>query len=141
MSDWKQLELFQREANTLKQLQHPGIPRYVADFEDDTEKDRGYYLVQVSGLAKLQSASSFLLHGHSLSCAPVVQYQVCIAALAKGNKDAWSCSLIFPAMTLCAWNCVKCHTFVHASHLIMAHDQDICVTTHGTLLHLSIFGQ
>lgn len=46
MSDWKQLELFQREANTLKQLQHPGIPQYVADFEDDTEKDRGYYLVQ-----------------------------------------------------------------------------------------------
>ncbi|DBA82766.1 hypothetical protein WJX77_011526 [Trebouxia sp. C0004] len=46
MSDWKQLDLFQREANTLKQLQHPGIPRYVADFEDDTDKDRGYYLVQ-----------------------------------------------------------------------------------------------
>ncbi len=89
MSDWKQLDLFQREANTLKQLQHPGIPRYVADFEDDTEKDRGYYLVQVSGrLAKLQSASSLLLHSHSLSCAPVVHYQVCIAALVMGNKDA-----------------------------------------------------
>ena len=58
MSDWKQLELFQREANTLKQLQHPGIPQYVADFEDDTEQDRGYYLVQVSGcLAKLVSAN------------------------------------------------------------------------------------
>ena len=48
MSDWKQLDLFQREANTLKQLQHPGIPTYVADFEDDTEKDRGYFLVQAS---------------------------------------------------------------------------------------------
>lgn len=48
MSDWKQLDLFQREANTLKQLQHPGIPKYVADFEDDTEKDRGYFLVQAS---------------------------------------------------------------------------------------------
>ena len=89
MSDWKQLDLFQREANTLKQLQHPGIPRYVADFEDDTEKDRGYYLVQVSHrLAKLQSASSLLLHSHSLSCAPVVHYQICIAALVMGNKDA-----------------------------------------------------
>ena len=66
MSDWKQLELFQREANTLKQLQHPGIPQYVADFEDDTEQDRGYYLVQVSGcLAKLVSANSHWLHGHS----------------------------------------------------------------------------
>ncbi len=104
MSDWKQLDLFQREANTLKQLQHPGIPRYVADFEDDTEKDRGYYLVQVSGyLAKLESANFYWLHGHSLSCAPVLQHQVCIAILAMGNKDAWSCSLIFPAMTLLAW--------------------------------------
>lgn len=48
MSDWKQLDLFQREASTLKELQHPGIPRYVADFEEDTEKDRGYFLVQAS---------------------------------------------------------------------------------------------
>ena len=48
MSDWKQLDLFQREANTLKELQHPGIPQYVADFEEDTEKDRGYFLVQAS---------------------------------------------------------------------------------------------
>lgn len=48
MSDWKQLDLFQREANTLKELKHPGIPQYVADFEEDTEKDRGYFLVQVS---------------------------------------------------------------------------------------------
>ena len=89
MSDWKQLDLFQREANTLKQLQHPGIPRYVADFEDDTEKDRGYYLVQVSGyLAKMESPNFYWLQGHSLSCAPVVHYQVCIAALVMGNKDA-----------------------------------------------------
>ena len=47
MSDWKQLDLFQREASTLKELQHAGIPQYVADFEEDTEKDRGYFLVQV----------------------------------------------------------------------------------------------
>lgn len=48
MSDWKQLDLFQREAGTLKQLKHPGIPQYVADFEVDTDRDRGYFLVQVS---------------------------------------------------------------------------------------------
>ena len=47
MSDWKQLDLFQREAATLKQLKHPGIPQYVADFEVDTDRDRGYFLVQV----------------------------------------------------------------------------------------------
>ena len=46
MQDWKQLDLFEREAQTLKQLRHPGIPQYVADFEDDTDKDRGYFLVQ-----------------------------------------------------------------------------------------------
>ena len=67
MSDWKQLDLFQREANTLKELQHPGIPRYVADFEEDTEKDRGYFLVQAS--------LSFVASGHtpmqtSASCKP-----------------------------------------------------------------------
>ena len=95
MSDWKQLDLFQREANTLKQLQHPGIPQYVADFEDDTEKDRGYYLVQASScLAKLVSANSHWLHCHSSSCVPVLQYLVCIANLAVGNKNAWTCSLI-----------------------------------------------
>lgn len=84
MSDWKQLDLFQREANTLKQLQHPGIPRYVADFEDDTEQDRGYYLVQV----RWNQPYSYWLHGHSLSGAPMLQYHLCIAILAMGNKDA-----------------------------------------------------
>ena len=59
MSDWKQLDLFQREANTLKELQHPGIPQYVADFEEDTEKDRGYFLVQAS-----------LLHRYKQACSP-----------------------------------------------------------------------
>lgn len=61
MSDWKQLELFQREANTLKQLQHPGIPQYVADFEDDTEKDRGYFLVQ--DLAQGKSLAELVKNG------------------------------------------------------------------------------
>jgi eukaryotic-like serine/threonine-protein kinase len=27
MSDWKQLELFEREAQTLEGLRHPGIPQ------------------------------------------------------------------------------------------------------------------
>lgn len=28
MKNWKQLDLFQREAKVLKSLRHPGIPRY-----------------------------------------------------------------------------------------------------------------
>ncbi|EIE21372.1 kinase-like protein [Coccomyxa subellipsoidea C-169] len=46
MTDWKQLELFEREAQTLETLKHPGIPRYIDYLSEDTEKDRGFFLVQ-----------------------------------------------------------------------------------------------
>lgn len=46
MTDWKQLELFEREAKTLKSLDHPGIPKYIDYLSEDTEKDRGFFLVQ-----------------------------------------------------------------------------------------------
>ncbi|KAL4458937.1 hypothetical protein ABPG75_013802 [Micractinium tetrahymenae] len=46
LKDWKQLELFEREAKVLESLQHPGIPRYLASFEQDTDQDRGFFLVQ-----------------------------------------------------------------------------------------------
>lgn len=32
--DWKQLDLFRREAAVLKQLNHPGIPRFLAEITD-----------------------------------------------------------------------------------------------------------
>jgi hypothetical protein len=47
LRDWKQLELFQREAKVLQGLSHPGIPRYLEYFEEDTESDRAFYIVQV----------------------------------------------------------------------------------------------
>ena len=47
MTGWKQLELFEREAKVLKSLSHPGIPRYIDFFEEDSEQDRGFFLVQV----------------------------------------------------------------------------------------------
>ncbi len=31
----------------LASLEHPGIPRYLASFEQDTEQDRAFFLVQV----------------------------------------------------------------------------------------------
>ncbi|MBZ8180716.1 YqaE/Pmp3 family membrane protein [Oscillatoria salina] len=51
VQDWKVLELFEREARILANLQHPGIPAYKDYFHEDTESDRHFYLVQemVSG--------------------------------------------------------------------------------------------
>ena len=36
LQDWKQLELFEREAQVLSQLSHPQIPRYLDYFHVDT---------------------------------------------------------------------------------------------------------
>ncbi|MDB9313130.1 serine/threonine-protein kinase [Spirulina sp. CS-785/01] len=46
LDDWKALELFEREAKTLKQLDHPQIPQYIDYVQVDTESDRGFYLAQ-----------------------------------------------------------------------------------------------
>ena len=54
MADWKQLELFEREAAALRSLNHPGIPAYKDYFEVDSDGDRAYFLVQVSELAPRQ---------------------------------------------------------------------------------------
>ncbi|NEP13784.1 MAG: serine/threonine protein kinase [Symploca sp. SIO2C1] len=46
MTDWKMIELFEREAKILAQLNHPAIPRYLNYFEIDTAQDRSFYIVQ-----------------------------------------------------------------------------------------------
>lgn len=46
MTDWKKIELFEREARILSQLNHPAIPRYLDYFQVDTEGDRRFYIVQ-----------------------------------------------------------------------------------------------
>ena len=51
--DWKVIELFDREAKILSQLNHPAIPQYIDSFQVDTEIDRQYYIVQT--LAEGQS--------------------------------------------------------------------------------------
>ena len=44
--DWKILELFEREVEILKTLDHPSIPRYIESFVVETETDRHFYLAQ-----------------------------------------------------------------------------------------------
>jgi hypothetical protein len=46
MTDWKTLELFEREAQILSQLHHPAIPRYLDYFQTDTSRERGFYIAQ-----------------------------------------------------------------------------------------------
>lgn len=46
MNDWKVLELFEREAKVLAQLNHPAIPRYLDYFQVDSDRDRDFYIVQ-----------------------------------------------------------------------------------------------
>jgi serine/threonine protein kinase len=44
--EWKALELFEREARVLKNLDHPAIPKYLDSFALDTDQDRRFCLVQ-----------------------------------------------------------------------------------------------
>ena len=43
---WDDLKLFEREAKTLKNLDHPAIPKYLDYFEVDDDNIRGFALVQ-----------------------------------------------------------------------------------------------
>ncbi len=46
MNDWKAIDLFEREAQVLAQLQHPAIPKYIDYFAIDTPDNRSFYIVQ-----------------------------------------------------------------------------------------------
>ncbi len=65
LSEWKKLELFEREAQVLEGLNHPAIPKYVDYFQVDTECDRYFYIVQE--LAKGQSLADRIAAGERFS--------------------------------------------------------------------------
>ncbi|VEP17398.1 Ankyrin repeat protein,protein kinase family protein [Hyella patelloides LEGE 07179] len=46
LDNWKQIELFQREAEVLAKLEHPAIPKYIDYFDIETETDKAFYIVQ-----------------------------------------------------------------------------------------------
>ena len=46
VNEWKVLELFEREAKILAQLDHPAIAKYLDYFQIDHDRDRNFYIVQ-----------------------------------------------------------------------------------------------
>jgi len=61
VTDWKMLELFEREVKILAQLNHPRIPHYLEYFEIDRESDRSFYIIQQ--LAKGKSLAAWVETG------------------------------------------------------------------------------
>ena len=69
--EWNDLKLFEREAETLKALFHPAIPRYLDYFELDSPNGKGFALVQ--SYIEAKSLDVQLKAGRSLSEAEVKQ--------------------------------------------------------------------
>jgi eukaryotic-like serine/threonine-protein kinase len=59
--DWKAIELFEREARVLSQLDHPAIPSYIDYFQVDNDNDRQFYIVQE--LARGESLANLIEKG------------------------------------------------------------------------------
>ena len=81
MGDWKQLELFEREAKVLSQLDHPAIPNYIDYFQTDTTENRWFYIVQE--LAPGQSLADLVKEGWRASQAEVRQLALQILDILK----------------------------------------------------------
>lgn len=61
METWKQMELFEREAKILQQLDHPAIPQYLDHFQEEIQGKYRFYLVQE--LAPGQSLATLVEQG------------------------------------------------------------------------------
>lgn len=74
ITDWKVLELFEREARVLSYLQHPAIPRYLNYFQVDTPENRWFYLVQE--LAEGRSLATWVKEGWRIAEAEAKQLAI-----------------------------------------------------------------
>lgn len=61
LGNWKLIELIEREARVLAQLNHPSIPRYLEYFQVDAPTDRTFYIAQQ--LAKGESLAALVAKG------------------------------------------------------------------------------
>ncbi|WP_228021750.1 serine/threonine protein kinase [Vasconcelosia minhoensis] len=68
---WDDLKLFEREANVLKSLDHPAIPKYLDYFEVETELGKGFALVQT--YIEAQSLQDWVQSGRHFSEADLKQ--------------------------------------------------------------------
>lgn len=64
-SDWKALELFEREAKVLRALSHPGIPRYIDAFNIDKSTNTSADIADASGDARFFIVQEYV-EGESL---------------------------------------------------------------------------
>lgn len=69
--EWDDLKLFEREAETLKSLSHPAIPRYLNYFEVNSPNIKGFALVQ--SYIPAQTLEQYLQTGRTFTEAEVKQ--------------------------------------------------------------------
>jgi hypothetical protein len=74
MSHWKKMELFEREACILAQLNHPAIPRYLDYFQVDTPEDRSFYIAQQ--LAQGKSLAVLVESGWPIDEAEIIRLAI-----------------------------------------------------------------
>ena len=67
MSSWKALELFEREAATLKELAHTSIPAYLDYFEEDSADGTDAFFFLVQELASGMSLQALVQSGRRFS--------------------------------------------------------------------------
>ncbi|MBE9079249.1 ABC transporter substrate-binding protein [Romeria aff. gracilis LEGE 07310] len=71
IDDWKMLDLFEREAQVLKRLDHPGIPRYIDYFQTNEDADQHFHLVQ--SLAAGESLANLVKAGRQFGETEIVE--------------------------------------------------------------------